>query len=44
MPKAYAIVAYRSISDPEKLAEYAKLAFPGRYIFWGAFLARGDAE
>ena len=37
MPKAYAIVACRSISDPEKLAAYAKLAFPGRYIFWGAY-------
>ena len=25
MPKAYAVVTYRSISDPEKLAAYAKL-------------------
>jgi hypothetical protein len=28
MPKAYAVVTYRSISDPEKLAAYAKLALP----------------
>ena len=28
MPKAYAVVTYRSISDPEKLAAYAKLAGP----------------
>ena len=28
MPKAYAVVTYRSISDPEKLAAYAKLARP----------------
>ena len=26
MPKAYAVVTYRSVSDPEKLAAYAKLA------------------
>ena len=29
MPKAYLGVCYRSISDPQKLAAYAKLA-PGR--------------
>jgi hypothetical protein len=28
MPKAYAVVTYRSICDPEKLAAYAKLAGP----------------
>jgi hypothetical protein len=28
MPKAYAVVTYRSLSDPEKLAAYAKLAVP----------------
>jgi uncharacterized protein (DUF1330 family) len=28
MPKAYAVVTYRSISDPEKVAAYAKLAGP----------------
>jgi hypothetical protein len=26
MPRAYAVVTYRSVSDPEKLAAYAKLA------------------
>jgi hypothetical protein len=26
VPKAYAVVTYRSVSDPEKLAAYAKLA------------------
>ena len=26
MPKAYWVVTYRSVSDPEKLAAYAKLA------------------
>jgi uncharacterized protein (DUF1330 family) len=43
MPKAYAVVTYRSISDPEKLAAYAKLA--GRTIapFGARFLARGNA-
>ena len=25
MPKAYAVVTYRSVSDPEKLAAYAEL-------------------
>ena len=28
MPKAYAVVTYRSVSDPEKLAAYAELALP----------------
>jgi hypothetical protein len=28
MPKAYAVVTYRSVSDAEKLAAYAKLAGP----------------
>ena len=26
MPKAYAVVTHRTVSDPEKLAAYAKLA------------------
>ena len=38
MPKAYAVVTYRSISDPEKLAAYAKLALPAVTPF-----ERGDA-
>ena len=37
MPKAYAVVTYRSISDPEKLAAYAKLARPGGRFFRGSF-------
>ena len=43
MPKAYAVVTYRSISDPEKLAAYAKLAGPAVASFGARFLARGDA-
>ena len=27
MPKAYAVVAYRSISDPQKLAAYSSAAY-----------------
>ena len=41
MPKAYAVVTYRSVSDPEKLAAYAKLAGGGRSF--GAVFARGNA-
>jgi uncharacterized protein (DUF1330 family) len=43
MPKAYAVVTYRSISNPEKLAAYAKLAGPATAPFGARFLARGDA-
>jgi uncharacterized protein (DUF1330 family) len=43
MPKAYAVVTYRSISDPEKLAAYAKLAGPAVTPFGARILARGDA-
>jgi uncharacterized protein (DUF1330 family) len=43
MPKAYAVVTYRSISDPEKLAAYAKLAGPAIAPFGARFLSRGDA-
>ena len=43
MPKAYAVVTYRSISDPEKLATYAKLALPAVTPFGARILARGDA-
>jgi uncharacterized protein (DUF1330 family) len=43
MPKAYAVVTYRSISDPEKLAAYAELALPAVTPFGARFLARGDA-
>ena len=41
MAKAYWISAYRSISDPDKLAAYAKLAAPAIQAAGGRFLARG---
>jgi len=43
MAKAYWISAYRSISSPEKLAAYAKLAGPSIAGAGGRFLARGVA-
>jgi uncharacterized protein (DUF1330 family) len=43
MPKAYWISAYRSVSDPDKLAAYAKLAGPAITAAGGRFLARGTA-
>jgi len=43
MPKAYAVVTYRSISDPEKLAAYARIALPAVLPFGARILARGDA-
>jgi uncharacterized protein (DUF1330 family) len=43
MPKAYAVVVYRSISDPQKLADYAKLALPAVAPFGARVLARGNA-
>ena len=43
MPKGYWVTTYRSISDQEKLAAYAKLA-PGAVApFGGRYLARGTA-
>jgi uncharacterized protein (DUF1330 family) len=43
MPKGYWVTIYRSISDPDKLAAYAKLA-PGAIApFGGRYLARGTA-
>jgi uncharacterized protein (DUF1330 family) len=41
MAKAYWISAYRSVSDPEKLAAYGKLAGPALESHGGRFLARG---
>jgi uncharacterized protein (DUF1330 family) len=43
MPKAYAVVAYRSISDPQKLAAYGKLAPNAVAPFGARILVRGDA-
>jgi len=41
MAKAYWVVTYRSISDPAKMAEYAKLAGPSINASGGKFLVRG---
>ena len=41
MPKAYWISAYRSISNQDALAAYAKLAGPALTAAGGKFLARG---
>lgn len=43
MPKAYWVTTYRSISDPAKLAAYAKVAPPAVSPFGGRYLARGTA-
>ena len=43
MAKAYWISAYRSVSNPDKLAAYAKLAGPSIMAAGGRFLARGEA-
>ncbi len=43
MAKAYWVTCYRSISDPEALAAYAKLAGPALAAAGGRFLARGNA-
>ena len=43
MAKAYWVATYRSISDPEALAGYAKLAGPAISAAGGRFLARGNA-
>jgi len=42
MPKGYWVTSYRSISDPAKLAAYAKLAPPAIAPFGGRYLARGS--
>lgn len=41
MPKAYWVSAYRSVSNPAALADYAKLAGPAIQAGGGRFLARG---
>ena len=43
MAKAYWVATYRSISDPDALAGYAKLAGPAIQAAGGRFLARGNA-
>jgi uncharacterized protein (DUF1330 family) len=43
MPKGYWISAYRSVSNPDAVAEYAKLAGPAIAAAGGKFLARGNA-
>jgi len=43
VPKGYWVTVYRSISDPDKLAAYAKLAPPAVAPFGGRYLARGTA-
>jgi uncharacterized protein (DUF1330 family) len=42
MPKAYWVVTYRSISDPQKVAAYAKLAPAATAAFGARYLARGN--
>jgi uncharacterized protein (DUF1330 family) len=41
MAKAYWITTYRNISNPDALAEYAKLAAPAIAAGGGRFLVRG---
>lgn len=41
MAKVYWISSYRSISNPDALAAYAKLAGPALVAAGGTFLARG---
>jgi uncharacterized protein (DUF1330 family) len=43
MPKAYWVVFYHSVSDPQKLAAYAKLAPAATAPFGSRYLARGTA-
>lgn len=42
MPKAYWINTFRSVSDPDRLADYVRLAGPVMRAFGGRFLARGQ--
>ncbi|MSP31972.1 MAG: DUF1330 domain-containing protein [Pseudolabrys sp.] len=43
MPKAYWVTCYRTISNPEALAAYAKLAGPALAPYGARYLARGTA-
>jgi uncharacterized protein (DUF1330 family) len=42
MPKAYWVVCYHKVNNPEKLAAYAKLAGPAIAAAGGKFLVRGN--
>jgi len=44
MPKAYWVTCYRSISDPQKVAAYAKLAPLATAPFGARYIARGTAS
>jgi uncharacterized protein (DUF1330 family) len=44
MAKAYWVSCYRSITNPDAVAEYAKLAGPAILAAGGKFLARGNAD
>jgi uncharacterized protein (DUF1330 family) len=43
MAKAYWVATYKSVSNPDALAEYAKIAGPAIAAGGGRFLARGNA-
>lgn len=43
MAKAYWVVSYRSIKNPDALAAYAKVAAPAVQAAGGRFVARGTA-
>lgn len=43
MAKAYWVVTYRAIRNPEALAEYSKVAAPAVQAAGGRFIARGNA-
>ena len=42
MPKTYWVATYRAIHDPQKFADYARLAGPALTAAGGRFLARGN--
>jgi uncharacterized protein (DUF1330 family) len=42
MAKAYMVVTYRKVKNPEAVAAYAKLAGPAVMAAGGRFLARGE--
>lgn len=41
MPKAYMVVQYQSVSKPDAIAAYAKLAGPAVAAYGGRFIVRG---